>query len=102
VDSAEEPWSNHGTVTLPAPLTRWTRRLPAPSRDWSAFPQLFANHWEAFQHAHPRDQTPYDDRLGAQRLAGGHPDKIGDIAYRCLPCGQGTPRVAMSCQASWG
>ena len=27
--------------------------LTAPSRDWSVFQQIFADHWEAFQHAHP-------------------------------------------------
>lgn len=35
-------------------------------------------------------------------LAGGHPDKIGSIAYRCLHCGQGTPQVAMTCTSSLG
>ena len=54
MDSAEEPWYNHGTVTIPSPLTRWTRMLTAPSRDWSVFQQIFAEHWEAFQYAHPR------------------------------------------------
>ena len=40
--------------------------LTAPSRDWSVFQQIFADHWEAFQHAHPRYQTPYYDGLGYQ------------------------------------
>ena len=31
--------------------------LAAPARDWSVFKQIFADHWEAFQHAHPRYQT---------------------------------------------
>jgi len=74
--------------------------LTAPSRDWSVFQQIFAEHWEAFQHAHPRYQTPYDDGLVAKMLACGDPEKIGYIEYRCLHCGQGTHRVAMSCKSS--
>jgi hypothetical protein len=74
--------------------------LTAPSRDWSVFQPIFAEHWEAFPHAQPRSQTPYDDGLVAKRLAGGHPDKIGYLAYRWLHCGQGKPLVAMSCQSS--
>src|SRR5262245_28242101 len=33
-------------------------------------------------------------------LACGNPEKIGDLAYRCLHCGQGKPLVAMSCTSS--
>jgi hypothetical protein len=75
--------------------------LPAPSRDWRVFQQILAEHWEALQHAHPRYQTSYYDGLVAKRLACGHPEKSGDIEYRCLHCGQGTHRGAMSCQSSW-
>ena len=39
-------------------LTRWTPMLLAPARAWSVFQQIFAEHWETFQHAHPRYQTP--------------------------------------------
>jgi hypothetical protein len=74
--------------------------LPAPSRDWSVFQQIFADHWEAFQRAHPRYQTPYYDGLVAKMLACGIPEKIGYLEYRCLHCGQGTHRVAMSCKSS--
>jgi Transposase zinc-binding domain/Putative transposase len=74
--------------------------LTAPSRDWRVFQQIFAEHWEAFQHAHPRDQTPYYDGLVAKMLACGQPDKMGYVAYRCLQGGQGTHVVAMSCQSS--
>jgi len=38
-------------------LSRWTPMLPAPARAWSVFEQLFAEHWETFQQAHPRYQT---------------------------------------------
>ena len=100
MDSAEEPWYNHGTVTIPSPLTRWTRMLTAPSRDRSVFQRIFTDHWEAFQHAHPRYQTPYYGGLVAKMLACGNPEKIGYIEYRCLHCGQGTHRVAMSCKSS--
>jgi Putative transposase/Transposase zinc-binding domain len=75
--------------------------LTAPSRDWSVFQQLFADHWEAFQHAHPRFQTSYYDGLVAKMLACGNPAKMGYIDYRCLQCGQGMPRVAMRCKSSW-
>jgi hypothetical protein len=74
--------------------------LTASARNWSVFQQIFADHWEAFQHAHPRYQTPYDDSLVAKMLACGQPDKMGSVAYRCLHCGQGTHVVAMSCKSS--
>ena len=71
-----------------------------PSRDWSVFKQIFADHWEAFQRAHPRYQTSYYDGLVAKMLACGNPEQMGYIEYRCLQCGQGTHRVAMSCKSS--
>ena len=74
--------------------------LAAPSRDWSVFKQIFADHWEPFQHAHSRYQTPYYAGLVAKMLACGTPEKIGDIEYRCLHCGQGKHLVAMSCKSS--
>jgi hypothetical protein len=74
--------------------------LAAPSRDWSVFQQIFAEHWAAFQHAHPRYQSPYYDGLVAKMLACGQPEKMGYVEYRCLQCGQGTHLVAMSCKSS--
>ena len=74
--------------------------LAAPARDWSVFQQIFADHWAAFQHAHPRYQTPYYDGLVAKMLACGQPEKMGYVEYRCLQCGQGTHLVAMSCKSS--
>ena len=74
--------------------------LTAPSWDWSVFQQIFADHWETFQHAHPRYQPPYYDGLVAKMLACGQPAKMGYVQYRCLQCGQGTHQVAMSCQSS--
>ena len=71
------------------------------SRDWSVFKQIFADHWPAFQHAHPRYQTSYDDDLVANMLECGNPDKMGYLAYRCHPCGQGKHLVSMSCKSSW-
>jgi hypothetical protein len=70
------------------------------SGDWSVFQQIFADHWDEFQRAHPRYQTSYYDGLVAKMLACGNPEQMGYIAYRCLRCGQGTHRVAMSCQSS--
>jgi Putative transposase/Transposase zinc-binding domain len=74
--------------------------LTAPSRGWSVFQQIFADHWETFQHAHPRYQTAYYDGLVAKMLACGNPEQMGYVAYRCLQCGQGEHRVAMSCKSS--
>jgi len=72
----------------------------APSRDWSVFKQIFADHWEPFQHAHPRYQTSYYDDLVTKMLACGNPEKMGYLEYRCLHCGQGKHLVAMSCKSS--
>jgi hypothetical protein len=74
--------------------------LATPSGDWSVFQQIFADHWEAFQHAHPRYQTPYYNGLVGKMLACGNPAKIGYMEYRCLHCGQGKHVVAMSCKSS--
>src|SRR5712692_3168656 len=82
------------------PLTRCNPMMTQPSGDWSVFQQVFADHWDAFQRAHPRYQTSYYDGLVAKMLACGNPDKMGSIEYRCLQCGQGKHRVAMRCQSS--
>jgi hypothetical protein len=74
--------------------------LAAPSEDWSVFQQIFADHWEAFQHAHPRYQTLSYNGLVGKMLACGNPAKIGYMEYRCLHCGQGRHVVAMSCKSS--
>jgi len=74
--------------------------LAAPSRDWKVFQQIFADHWEPFQRAHPRYQPPSYDDLVAKMRACGNPEKMGDIAYRCLHGGQGKHLVAMRCKAS--
>jgi len=74
--------------------------IAAPSRDWSVFKQIFADHWEAFQRAHPRYQTSYYDGLVAKMLGCGNPEQMGYVEYRCPHCGQGKHLVAMSCQSS--
>jgi hypothetical protein len=74
--------------------------IAAPSRDWNVFKQIFVEHWDAFQHAHPRYQTSYYDGLVAKMLACGNPEQMGYVAYRCLHCGQGKHLVSMSCQSS--
>jgi hypothetical protein len=89
---------HHNNPTL---LTRWTRMLAAPSGAWSVVQQICADHWEAFQHAHPRYQTPYDHGLVGKRLACGNPAKSGYMASRCLHWGQGQHVVAMRCTSSW-
>ena len=80
--------------------TRCNLMMTQPSEDWSVFTQIFADHWEAFQHAHPRYPTSYYDGLVAKMLACGNPEKMGYVEYRCLRCGQGAHRVAMSCKSS--
>src|SRR5918999_104229 len=80
--------------------TRCDAMVADPSRDWNVFKQIFADHWDAFRHAHPRYQTAYYDGLVAKMLACGNPEKMGYIEYRCLHCGQGKHLVAMSCKSS--
>ena len=70
--------------------------LPA----WNVFKQLFAEHWDGFQHVYPRYNTRYYDSLVNKMLACGEPERIGYIEYRCLHCGEGTHQVAMSCKSS--
>ena len=70
--------------------------------DWNVFKQIFADHWEAFQHAHPRYQTSYYDGLVAKMLGCGNPEQMGYLEYRCPHCGQGKHLVAMSCKSSLG
>jgi len=74
--------------------------LTAPVRAWSVFQQIFAEHWEAFQQAHPRYHTSYYNTLVRKMLDCGNPAKMGSVEYRCLHCGQGTHLVAMSCKSS--
>jgi hypothetical protein len=71
-----------------------------PSRDWHVFKQIFVEHWAGFKRVYPRYDTRYYEGLVDQMLGCGDPNKIGAIAYRCLPGGQGTHRVAMRCQSS--
>jgi Putative transposase/Transposase zinc-binding domain len=74
--------------------------LTAPSRAGSVFKQIFAEHWDTFQCAHPRYQTSYYDGLVTKMLRCGNPEQMGYIEYRCPHCGQGKHRVAMSCKSS--
>src|SRR6266446_6982751 len=103
---ADEGWTkrvNRGktaSLSQSYPRTRCNQMIALPSRDWSIFKQIFADHWEPFQRAHPRYQTAYYDDLVAKMLHCGNPEKMGYIAYRCLQCGQGKHLVAMSCKSS--
>jgi hypothetical protein len=103
---ADEGWTkrvNRGTTAAPSqsyPPHSVQRLMAVPSRDWSVFQQIFADHWEPFQRAHPRYQTAYYADLVAKMLSCGNPEKMGDIEYRCLQCGQGKHLVAMSCKSS--
>ena len=86
---------------LSSRFTWWPEIWIMPlSGDWSVFKRIFADHWDPFQRAHPRYQTPYYDNLVAKMLACGHAEKMGYVAYRCLHCGQGKHLVSMSCKSS--
>ena len=74
--------------------------LTASSPDWSVFQQIFAEHWAAFQQAHPRYQTSYYDELVRKMLDCGTPVKMGYSEYRCRHGGQGQHLVSMSCKSS--
>ena len=67
---------------------------------WSVFKQIFAEHWDGFTRAYPRYNRRYYDGLVDKMLGCGDPDQMGSIDYRCLRCGEGTHRVAMSCKSS--
>jgi len=69
---------------------------------WSLFKQICTDHWDGFQRVYPRYDRRYDDGLVAKMLGCGDPDQMGSIDYRCLRCGEGTHRVAMSCKSSLG
>jgi transposase-like zinc-binding protein len=86
--------------THPTTPTRCARMLAAPSQDWNVFQQIFVEHWDGFKHVYPRYDTRYYDGLVDKMLGCGNPEKMGYREYRCLHCGQGTHRVAMSCQSS--
>jgi Transposase zinc-binding domain/Putative transposase len=79
---------------------RYALMTAAPTLAWSVFTQIFAEHWDGFKRVHPRYDRPYYDGLVHKRLACGDPEQMGYIAYRCLQGGQGTHRVAMSCQSA--
>ena len=63
----------------------------APSRDWSVFKQIFADHWEPFQHAHPRYQTSYYDGLVTKMLECGNPEKMGYLDCIAVAVHAATP-----------
>ena len=67
---------------------------------WSVFKQIFAEHWDGFKRAYPRYDRRYYDGLVAKMLGCSDPDQMGYSEYRCLQCGEGTHRVAMSCKSS--
>jgi len=67
---------------------------------WSVFKQIFTEHWDGFKRVYPRYDQRYYDGLVDKMLGCGNPDTMGYIEYRCLQCGKGTHRVAMSCKSS--
>ena len=67
---------------------------------WNVFKQIFAEHWDGFKRVYPRYDQRYYDGLVAKMLGCGDPDQMGYVEYRCLQCGAGTHRVAMSGKSS--
>ena len=67
---------------------------------WNVFKQIFAEHWAGFKRLYPRYDQRYYDSLVDKMLGCGNPDQMGYLEYRCLHCGEGTHRVAMSCKLS--
>jgi hypothetical protein len=74
--------------------------IAAPSQDWNLFHQIFVEHWDGFKRVYPRYDKRYYDELVDKMLGCGNPAKMGYTEYRCLHCGEGTHRVAMSCKSS--
>jgi Putative transposase/Transposase zinc-binding domain len=72
----------------------------AATPNWNVFKQIFAEPWDGFTRVYPRYQRSYYDGLVEKMLGCGNPEKVGYIVYRCLHCGEGTHRVAMSCKSS--
>jgi hypothetical protein len=91
-----QPLHRHHPLTP----TRCNPMMAAPSRDWNLCKQICADPWDGFTHTHPRYQTAYDHALVSKMLAYGHPEKMGESAYRCQQCGQGTHRGAMRWKSS--
>jgi Transposase zinc-binding domain len=86
----------------PQPKTpkRCGLRTAATPPAWSLFKPIFADPWDGFKRVYPRsNRRSYDDLL-AKRLGCGAPDQMGYSEYRCWRCGEGTQRVAMSCNSS--
>lgn len=71
-----------------------------PSQGWNVFKPIFADHWEECKRLQHRYTKPYYDALVPKMLGGGDPERVGSSESRCLQCGEGTQRVALSCQSS--
>jgi hypothetical protein len=56
--------------------------LVEAARHWSVYKQIFSDHWEEFQRAHPRYQTAYYDGLVAKMLGCGDPDGSSPLCFR--------------------
>ncbi len=67
---------------------------------WSVFKQIFTEHWDGFTRVYPRYDRRYYAGLVHKMLGCGDPNQMGYIDYRCLHCGEGTHRVAMSCKSA--
>ena len=73
--------------------------MPPPSGDWSVFQQIFAEHWDGFS-VPIRGIRPPTTMVWWPRCWRVAIRQDGYVEYRCLQCGQGTHRVAMSCKSS--
>jgi hypothetical protein len=74
--------------------------LVESAEHWSVYKQIFFDHWESFQRAHPRYQTAYYDSLVAKMLGCGAPEQMGYVEHRCQQCGRGKHLVSMRGKSS--
>jgi hypothetical protein len=68
--------------------------------DKDTFKQIFRDHWQAFQAAHPHYETSYYGQIVQKMLDCGDPEKMGFSQYRCTHCGA-IRRIAFSCKSSF-
>ena len=100
MDEAAEAWYNRFIATDHHPHSVQPDDDRTPRGTGVSSSRSLPSTGRRLPHAHPRYQTPYYDGLVAKMLACGNPEQMGYVEYRCLQCGQGNHRVAMSCKSS--
>ena len=101
MDSADEAWYNRGIVKLYHSLNSVRAYACSTLAGLECLPADLCRPLGAVSICPSALPDPaYYDGLVAKMLACGNPEQMGYIEYRCLQCGQGTHRVAMSCKSS--